>query len=419
MQTNTDPNPETPITRAQFTELQSAFTEMRGGWSRIKDLPDTVRALQDRTTGIADQITRLRQNNPPGGTPASQRRPGLASDDCARLFMAQFVAQCEKNGRLDALCSVTNQRQALLTFAHNTLDVQTRIAMGTGDVQLPTQFSGEFRELISDFGVARRQMSPYPITMGICRPPRMGTRPAFASIAMSAAFPEKVPQLTFASLESHKVGGLVRLPREIDEQSIVPMGQFLARYAAIEFARLEDNWAFLADGAAGVEQVKGIVQVARDNNKVTTLAAGKTKPSDATLDDFRAMRRLVNKAALNGRTSAYYLDTTWETRLSAFKTQAEPNVYQRLPDGSAILDGYPIIWTDVLQPYDTLAAPGLAIAVFGALSFWWFGEHGHPRVDTSDQVYFANDQLAVRCIEEIDFDYMATDATSALITATS
>jgi len=34
-------------------------------------------------------------------------------------------------------------------------------------------------------------------------------------------------------------------------------------------------------------------------------------------------------------------------------------------------------------------------------------------------VYFVNDQLGVRFIEEIDFDYMATDATAALLTAAS
>jgi HK97 family phage major capsid protein len=195
------------------------------------------------------------------------------------------------------------------------------------------------------------------------------------------------------------------------------MGQFLARYGAVEFARAEDTWGFNADGGGTFETVKGIVQLARDNELVVTLAAGKTKPSDATLEDFRAMRRLVNKAALNGRLSAYYLDTTWETRLSAFKTQQEPNVYQRLPDGTAILDGYPIVWTDVLEPYGTAAAADKAIAVFGALSFWWMGEHGTPRMDTSEHVWFANDQLAVRFIEEIDFDYAALDATSALITA--
>jgi hypothetical protein len=163
----------------------------------------------------------------------------------------------------------------------------------------------------------------------------MGVRPAFGSIAMSGAFPEKVPTVTFASLESHKV---VRLPREIDEQSVVPMGQFLARYGAIEFARAEDTWGFLADGSAQYENsVKGIVQTASEAARVLTLAAGKTKPSDATLDDFRMLRTKVNKAALNGRLSAYYLDSTWEVRLPAFRTPQEPNVYQRLPDGSAIL----------------------------------------------------------------------------------
>src|SRR5438477_10278116 len=137
-------------------------------------------------------------------------------------------------------------------------------------------------------------MSPYPIGMGTARPARMGTRPAFGSIAMSAAFTEKSPTITFASLESHKIGGIVRLPREIDEQSIVTMGQFLARYGAIEFARAEDSWGFLADGTSTYESVKGIVQIARDNANTVVLTTGKTKPSDATLADFRSLRRKIN-----------------------------------------------------------------------------------------------------------------------------
>src|SRR5215813_9260922 len=146
------------------------------------------------------------------------------------------------------------------------------------------------------------------------------------------------------------------------------MGQFLARYGAVEFARAEDLWGFFADGSGTYENVKGIVQIARDNAKTVSLPAGKTKPSDATLDDFRALRLKVNKGALNGRVSAYYLDSTWEARLPGLKTSAEPTVYQRMPDGSAMLDGYPIIWTDVLNPYSTTAAADSPLAVFGALS---------------------------------------------------
>jgi HK97 family phage major capsid protein len=411
-------NTTTALPEDQVKEFQSILGEVKGGWAEIKALPATLKTLQDDTGELQQQIKDVRRQmvGRVGANPRP-RSPGLVSDECARHLAAQLVVHCHNSDRLSGLCSVPAQRDALIDFACDTLNLSTRTALTTGDIPLPTHYSGEIRELISDFGVVRRRMSPYPIGMGTSRPARMGTRPSFGSIAMSAAFTEKSPTVTFASLESHKIGGIVRLPREIDEQSIVLMGQFLARYGAVEFARAEDTWGFLADGNAGFENVKGIVQVARDTSHIVQLAATKTKPSDATLDDFRNLRSKVNKAALNGRLSAYYLDTTWETRLPAFRTAAEPNVYQRLPDGTALLDGYPIIWTDVLQAYDTVAAADKPLAVFGALSFWWMGEHGGPRIDTSEHVWFANDQLAVRFIEEIDFDYAAADATAALITA--
>jgi HK97 family phage major capsid protein len=408
------------LTEEQVQEFQNILGEMKGGWTELRGLPAGFRSLQDETTRLQQHVTDVRRLMASRGTLSSRNRlAGLVSDECARSLAASFIAHCEKSGKIEALCSLPAQRDALINFARTTLNVATRTALTTSDIPLPSEYSGEIRELIADFGVVRRRMSLYPIGMGTARPARMGTRPAFGSIAMSAAFTEKSPTLAFASLESHKLGGIVRLPREIDEQSVVAMGQFLARYGAVEFARAEDTWGFLADGGSTYEQVKGVVQIARDNSKTVTLASTKTKPSDATLDDFRALRRQVNKAALNGRLSAYYLDTTWETRLAAFKTAAKTSVYQRLPDGTAMLDGYPIVWTDVLEPYGTAAAADKAIAVFGAMSFWWLGEHGSPRLDTSEHVWFANDQLAVRFIEEIDFDYAAADAMAALLTAAS
>ncbi|HEY5911568.1 MAG TPA: phage major capsid protein [Verrucomicrobiae bacterium] len=409
------------LTEEQVREFHGILGELKGGWAELKLLPATLRTVQGDAAELRQQLNEVRRVVAArGGRGGSRNRgQGLVSDDCARHLAAQFIAHCERSDKLQALCSAPAQRDALIDFARNALNLTTRNALTTNDIPLPSEFGNEMRELISEFGVVRRRMSPYPIGMGTARPARMGTRPAFGSVAMSAAFTEKSPTITFASLESHKIGGIVRLPREIDEQSVVAMGQFLARYGAVEFARAEDTWGFLADGNTNYESVKGIVQIARDNAKSLALASTKTKPSDATLDDFRALRRLVNKAALNGRISAYYLDSTWETRLPGFRTASEPNVYQRLPDGTAMLDGYPIVWTDVLEPYGTAASPDKPIAVFGALSFWWLGEHGNPRIDPSEHVWFANDQLAIRFIEEIDFDYAAVDATAALLTAAS
>lgn len=405
------------LTEDPIKEFQGLLGELKGGWAEVKTLPAAFKSFQDETARLDQQLKDLRRLLAARAhAPSRSRTPGLVSDACAAELAARFIAHCAKSDKLEALCSASSQRDVLVDFARNTLGVSTRAALTTGDAPMPDQYGGEMRELISEFGVVRRRMSPYPIGMGTARPARMGTRPAFGAITMSAPFAEKAPSFSFAALESHKLGGIVRLPREIDEQSIVSMGQFLARYGAIEFARAEDTWAFAADASPNYDGISGIVRVASGSGGVLTLPAGKTKPSDATLDDFRAIRRLVNKAALNGRLSAYYLDSTWESRLPAFRTPQEPNVYQRLPDGSALLDGYPIVWTDVLEAYGTLAAPAATLAVFGAMSFWWLGEHGSPRIDTSEHVWFANDQLAVRFIEEIDFDYAADDALSALVT---
>lgn len=378
---------------------------------------EEIKALQGNVNELKGAIDELKRQRLHARTAPVLRRAGTVSDECAREIAAQFILHCERSGKMEALCSLGGERDSLLNAARNALGMTVKAAVTTAEIPLPVQYGGEIRELISEFGVVRKAMTPYPIGMGTAKPARMGTRPAFGSIAMSGAFGELVPTVTFASLESHKIGGIVRLPREIDEQSIVAMGRYLVNYGVVEFARAEDTWGFLADGTGTYENVKGIVQVAKDNAKTLVLGAGKTHASDATLADFRTLRTKVNKAALNGRIGKYYLDSTWEVQLPGFRTAGEQFCYQRLPDGSALLDGYPIVWTDVLTPYGTGVTITVPLAVFGALSFWWMGEHGSPRIDTSEHVYFANDQLATRFIEEIDFDYAAVDAAAVMLTA--
>jgi HK97 family phage major capsid protein len=389
---------------AKVGEVESAVAAQKA------TLDQTVVTL----TEIKSQVDAQRRSSLMGEGNTT-RTFGRVTDGCAKWLASHFILHCERSNKLEGLASEPTRREALVSVARSVMGITGKTALSTSDIPLPVQYGSEIKELVSEFGVVRKRMSPYPIGMGTAKPPRMGTRPAFGSIAMSAAITEKSPTITFASLESHKVGGLVRLPREIDEQSIVPMGQYLARYGAIEFARAEDTWGFLADGSGTYESVSGVVKIATDNSKSVVLAAA-TGPQDATLASLRELRTKVNKACLSGKRSAYYFDSTWETRLPTFNTEAEPSVYVRRPDGSASLDGYEIVWSDVLEPYGTADVVSKPLALFGALDYWWFGEHGAPRIDTSEHVFFANDQLAVRFIEEIDFDYAALDAMAVLLT---
>src|SRR5438552_8029607 len=288
MNTPTADNPTTTpalppdFTDARFKEFEGMLTDIKGSSEEIKRLPATLKALREENFRLTQDLTAVRRSLVTRHSSPVTRLRGQVTDDCARRLAATFIQHCERSGKLEALSSFPAQRDILTAFARDSLGLTTRTALSTSDIPLPSEYGGEIRELISDFGIVRRRMSPYPIGMGTSRPARMGTRPSFGSIAMSAAIAEKSPAVTFASLESHKIGGIVRLPRELDEQSIVAMGQFLARYGAVEFARAEDTWGFLADGSGTYESVKGIVQIARDNTKTVTLASTKTHPSDAT-----------------------------------------------------------------------------------------------------------------------------------------
>jgi HK97 family phage major capsid protein len=334
----------------------------------------------------------------------------------AMAMGAEWVLQCQKRGKLSDFATEPVFRRRLLDECKSIMgDVEKIDNVDTDEMPLPTAYGSAFQELIAQFGVCRKGMTNYPMSRGTNKPPRMGSRPAFGFVAMAAPFPEKKPSYEFATLAQHKVGGIIVIPREIEEQSALNIGQFLMRYGAVEFARIEDNIGFLADGTGTFENIKGVCKVAKDSGRAVQLAAGNLSPHDTTLENFREMRRRVSVAAISG--GSYYMSQTYESRLRSFKTVSEPDVFMYRPDGTAMLDGFPIVWTEVLAPYSTDDTASTYLAAFGKLEFWLFGQRGGPRMDKSADVYFQNDLIATRFLEELDFDYQAVDSMSALQTA--
>ena len=164
-------NTNTAVSEEQVKEFETVLGEIKGGWADVKALPASFKTLQDETAQLGQQVKDVRRLMA-GRTGASPRTraPGLVSDECSRHLAAQLVVHCHKSDRLTGLCSVPAQRDALIDFACNTLNLSSRAALTTGDIPLPTEYGGEIRELISEFGVVRRRMSPYPIGMGTSRP---------------------------------------------------------------------------------------------------------------------------------------------------------------------------------------------------------------------------------------------------------
>ena len=190
-------------------------------------------------------------------------------------------------------------------------------------------------------------------------------------------------------------------------------------YIARQLAKLEDKTMFLGDGTATYASVTGVCPycAAAPGTYLQQLAAGKTKISDATVNDFRVLRSKINPAALVDD-AAYYMNPTMEGLLVTFNTIGQPLIY-RPQNGvqPATLDGFPIRWVGILPAYSTVASPSAFAAAFGSLRYWFLGERGAPRIEVSREVFFATDEIAMRALERIDVEGMAIDAMSALQTA--
>ena len=91
----------------------------------------------------------------------------------------------------------------------------------------------------------------------------------------------------------------------------------------------------------------------------------------------------------------------------------------RNPDGSATLDGFEIVWVNVMPVYSTSATASAYQVYFGDLSWWYFGERLAMSVETSRDVYFATDEIGIRALERIDIHQMGQASTGALQLAAS
>ncbi|MGH7942401.1 MAG: phage major capsid protein [Limisphaerales bacterium] len=420
----------TCLTDAQLKE----FSEIMEGLKEMGDEFPKLRGLADRVDAIQKDVGKLKKGafgGPVGH--AGVRWLGnipFVSDECAEALTATFVCGAELAGRLETYVHDETKRKSFLERSRSILGIQQRAggALTPTDIPLPTIYMPQVIELVFAYGQARQFATVFPLGAGTVKLPRLQAGEdtfgflGAGTAGMSTAVPEKEVEAALVTFTANKCGGLIRIPSELEEDSFIALGQFLARYIARQLAKLEDNTLFNADGTGTYANITGIGSYCVQNPAyLRTLGAGKTTVTDATVADFRALRGLVNPAVLynmaaNGQTqSAYYMHPSLESLMVTFNVIGSPQIYiPPTPGRPAMLDGFPIRWIGVSQANTGIAAPNAFAAFFGDLSFWYLGERGAPRVEVSREVFFATDELAMRALERIDVEAMAVDAMSTL-----
>ena len=411
------------------TKLFEGLHHKDNGLEALQKLPALMSAQSLRVDELQGELKKLRKSAALYHGSTGVRWIGnqpFVTDDCARALTSVFVLDCAKLGEnaMRQLNREARSHEGLITIAREFLGIETKAALTGTEIPLPTVYVPQIVELVWKYGQARQYCTVYPLGAGVVKLPRLKAGEddfgflGVGTAGMSQSVTERRVAAELVTFTANKAGGLISIPTEIEEDTFIPFGQFLARYIARQLAKLEDKTVFIADGTGTYANILGVCPYCAANGYSVQLAAGKTKPSDATLASLRKMRSLVSDAVLNGGQGAYYMKPTMEGLLVTFNTIGAPLVYQRQYGTSpATLDGFPIRWIGVGQGYSEIAAPTTFIAFFGDISYVYLGERGTIRVEVSKEVFFATDELAMRALERIDVEIMAVDAMSALETA--
>ena len=391
---------------AGVEKLQKDSTDLAAKIAAVEKTGGDLTALRKEFDDVREQLASLQKGQLAARNIAA-RKAGEVSEDCARTLGCIAAARGIAKG---IFADGVDRIKGLVG------EVLGKTALSTSDIPLPVAYSGEVVELVSAYGAARRFGTVFPLGSGSVKLPKLGTDTGFGLIGINSAVTQKSPTVEFVTFAASKWGGLVILPNEIDEDSIVAMGQFIARYSARQMAKIEDVVFFTGDGTSTYDSLSGLTKSVVTNSKTVALASTKTKISDVTLAKLRELRTGVDAAALG--TSAYYLHPTMEQALAGLNSSGDKPYIANGIQGAS-LDGFPVRWVDVLPAYSTSASASTVFGLFGDVSFQYLGVRGGMRFDISDQVGFASDQLYIRALERFTIGHMATGAVAGIITAAS
>ena len=394
---------------AQIGETQKSIAGFDG---RLKAIEGSQAKTATETETLAKQLDEVRKSQLAAKKTVTATKGGV-SVECARHLGALALLAGVRQDKLEG-----KSLDAASGLFKDITGMEIKTAVASSDIPLPVGYGSEVVELVSVYGMARKFGTVFPLGNNVVKLPQLTTDPTFGLIAASGTVGEKVPQTAWVTFTAEKFGGLVRLPTEIDEDSIFAIGQFLARYAARNIARVEDHNFFVGTGAAsGINgTVKGLTYSTIDNSKVTQMASTKTKYSDATLANLRTLRSVPDAAAL--RTGQYFMHPSFEQHLSGLNTAGD-RPYNANGVQGATLDGFKINFVDIMPAYSTSANTSKVFILFGDPSYQYLGIRGGIRFDTSKEAGFTTDEILVRALERLTIGLMATGAVAGLETAAS
>ena len=295
-----------------------------------------------------------------------------------------------------------------------------------GGYAVTFELSAEIRHLITQYGVARSNMTALQLTKNSYKANDLVTDITVYWVDEGAAIKSTAPVLGQKTLDLNKLAVIATLTRELLEDEEVDLFSFIAGRVAELFAKAEDEAAFIGDGTSTYGSQTGALAVSGTNT--VTMVSGSTSFLDMTADDLLDMQDKTPVAALkNGK---YYMHRSILNVVRKLKGSNGQYIYQE-PGGSqpATLWNKPVVLSEVM-PSTSDDAISTAFVLFGDLRassiFGYKGGIAADRfnagvvrntADSADINLITTDREAIRWVERVGVLHVLPNALTVLKTA--
>jgi len=290
--------------------------------------------------------------------------------------------------------------------AENGVPIRKAATEGIGSAGgflVPAELSRAIMDIRDQYGAFRRRARLIPMAHDSMSVPRHPGGAGAYFMAEGAGATETGVSLDAINLTAKKIGSVVRISSEMDEDGIVDVVDFIANELAFAFASKEDDCAFNGDGASAYGKMRGLSSLVLDgNHNAAKVSAASNHKTFLTLDstDVGNLVSAVRAAAIPN--AAWFCSQTCFAQ--TFIRLAGGTGYLPMQEADGIMTphylGFPVILTQKLPLGAGADLSGKVMLAFGDM--YLAGALGERRgiiLAKSPERYMDQDQIAILATE--------------------
>jgi len=298
--------------------------------------------------------------------------------------------------------------------------VQTK-AMGEGTnigggILVPEELRPFLIGKLGQYGKFRKYATVLPMASDKLTVPKVDTDLTVYNPEESGDITESDMAFSQVGMVAHKLACRTKVSSELEEDSLIAIGEILGLSMARSLAKKEDAIGFVGDGTSTYFGMTGIVGALLGvdetigNIQGLKVGSGNTYAELALADFEGVVSILPSDADDNARwfmNKKFYYSVVYPLARAA----GVANIFEILSDRKArYLYGYEVEFVAAM-PY--VEANSQICAILGDLQLGAFlSERRQLEIARSDQVHFVNDQIGYRGIERIDINAFGVGDTS-------